>query len=364
MRTLLSVLLVVFWSKPAFPADSLRQEIRAHVLSRLSSHSAPGLAITVIHDGEVAWFEGLGVADKRKRTPITVDTVFSICSISKSVAAWGFMQLVERGELALDEPVLPRVKGWRPRNRREETDGITLRRLLSHTAGLSVHGVGGVPVGRREPSLISSLLGRAPDSRRLELIQTPGKEYRYSGGGFGLAMLLFEQHTGKKFAESLQENVVLPLQMTSSRFGWTPELVARSATPYMKTGRIPPRLQYPQTAAAGFVTSSRDFAKFAIACMPDHRSKKAEEVLSRKSLVQMIRSTPAYRYYGIGFALKPIRRLSTFGHTGGDYGWTSVLRIAPRNGDAIIIFQNCYEAEALSREVEDLWAKWVLEQGR
>jgi CubicO group peptidase (beta-lactamase class C family) len=346
-------------------ADDLRKDIRALVEAELSEHPAPGLAITLIVDGEVAWFEGLGFADKRAETPVTVDTIFSVCSISKSVAAWEFMRLVERDALSLDAPVVPLIEDlWEPRKRVEETDGITLRRLLSHTAGLSVHGVGGVPVGRNRASTKSTVLGRALGSRRVDLVQSPGEGYRYSGGGFGVAQLLFETTTGRDFAEAIQEDVILPLGMTSSGFHWTPDRIARSATPYMPSGRVTKRLDYSLTAAAGFITSSRDFARFAIACMPYHRSQEAEDVLATETLLQMIEPTPASPYYGIGVARKPIQRLLTFGHTGGDHGWTSVLRIAPQKGDALIILQNCYEAEPLSRKVEDVWARWVVRTRR
>jgi len=342
------------------PTEVLREEIRELVLSKLDEHPSPGLAITMIHEGEVVWFEGLGIADRKRKTPVTVDTVFSVCSISKSVAAWELMRQVERGVLSLDAPVVPLVEGWRPRKRQNESDGITLRRLLSHTAGLSVHGVGGVRVGRELPDLLSSLLGRASGSRRVDLIQSPGEAYRYSGGGFGVAQLLYEQTTGRDFAEAIQESVILPLGMTASGFHWNEERIAASATPYMPSGRTTSRLNYTQTAAAGFLTSSRDFARFAIACMPDHRTAETEKVLKAASIREMIQATPASPYYGIGFARKPIQGLMTFGHTGGDHGWTSALRIAPQNGGALIVLQNCYEAEPLSREVEDLWAKWVV----
>jgi len=203
---------------PAHDIDPLRDELSRLVGESLGDPS-PGLALTVIHDGQVVWFQGFGVADRKTRQPITEDTVFGIASISKTVAAWGFLWLVEGGEVTLDEPVLQRIAGWKPRRLREESDGVTLRRLLSHTAGVSLHGVDGVPHGKPIPELLDAILGKSRGFRRVDMAQSPGEGFLYSGGGTRLAQLLFEQLTERNFVTAMQADVVLPLGMTASSTG-------------------------------------------------------------------------------------------------------------------------------------------------
>jgi len=122
---------------------------------------------------------------------------------------------------------------------------------------------------------------------------------------------------------------------------------------------VTPRQDYPQAAPASFVTSSRDFARFAIACMPDHRPPEVEAILSRESLETMLAPSLDAPFTGLGFFHESIEGLRTSGHTGADWGWTSTLRIAPETGDALIVLQNCYSAEELSRRTESVWARWV-----
>ena len=148
-------------------------------------------------------------------------TRFQAASLSKPVTAWGVLRLVESGGIGLDEPIVGRLRRWRPPPSPFDADGITVRRLLSHTAGLSVHGYVGLTSDRPLPSIEASLSGETGDGFPVELLEAPGRRWLYSGGGYSLLQLLVEELSGRPFADYMQAEVLEPLGMTASRFRWS-----------------------------------------------------------------------------------------------------------------------------------------------
>jgi CubicO group peptidase (beta-lactamase class C family) len=136
------------------------------------------------------------------------------------VAAWGVLRLVEQGRIGLDDPVVGHLRRWRPPPSPFQASGITVRRLLSHTAGLSVHGYTGQTPDQPLPSIAASLSGETGESFPVELLEAPGRHWQYSGGGYSILQLLTEQLTGQPFADYMQIQVLEPLGMTASSFQW------------------------------------------------------------------------------------------------------------------------------------------------
>ena len=131
----------------------LVQAVEDAARQALAASTTPGLAVALVHYGEVVWAAGYGVADRGTGQPVTAGTRFQAASLSKPVTAWGVLRLVESGRIGLDEPIIGHLRRWRPPPSPVDADGITVRRLLSHTAGLSVHGYVGQPwTGRCHPS--------------------------------------------------------------------------------------------------------------------------------------------------------------------------------------------------------------------
>src|SRR5215469_2383243 len=123
----------------------------------------PAFSIAVIDDYKIAWAKAYGVTDAASKTPVTTRTLFQAGSISKPVAATGALYLVEKGKLSLDEPVNEKLKTWKvPDNEFTATQKVTLRRLMSHTAGLTVHGFPGYDVDEPLPTLAQILNGEKP----------------------------------------------------------------------------------------------------------------------------------------------------------------------------------------------------------
>jgi CubicO group peptidase (beta-lactamase class C family) len=124
----------------------------------------PGLAVALVCHGQIAWAAGYGVADQATGEPVTPASRFQAASVSKPVTAWGVLRLVEQGRIGLDEPVGGHLRRWCPPPSPFKAEAITVRRLLSHTAGLSVHGYVGqahheaVMTRRQPPSTATARL--------------------------------------------------------------------------------------------------------------------------------------------------------------------------------------------------------------
>jgi CubicO group peptidase (beta-lactamase class C family) len=168
------------------------------------------------------------------------------------------LRLVESGRIGLDEPVIGRLRRWRPPPSPFDADEVTVRRLLSHTAGLSVHGYVGQPSDRPLPSIAASLSGETGDSFPVGLLEPPGRGWLYSGGGYSVAQLLVEELTGRWFADYMQAEVLGPLGMTASGFRWS--RTAGTARPHDADGRPLPDFAFAEQAAAGLVTTAPDLA--------------------------------------------------------------------------------------------------------
>jgi CubicO group peptidase (beta-lactamase class C family) len=158
----------------------LVQAVEDAARQALAASTTPGLAVALVHQGQVVWAAGYGMADPATGQPVTASTRFQAASLSKPVTAWGVLRLVESGRIGLDEPVLGRLRRWRLPPSPLGADGITVRRLLSHTAGLSVHGYVGQTCDRPLPSIAASLSGETGDGFPVELLEAPGRRWLYS----------------------------------------------------------------------------------------------------------------------------------------------------------------------------------------
>ena len=165
---------------------------------RMAHHKVPALSLAVIVDGRIAWAKAYGVRQTGKPGAVNTQTIFQAASISKPVAAVTALRLVEKGFLDLDEPVNNRLLSWfLPDNAYMRENTVTLRHLLSHSGGVNVHGYPGYPAGVDIPSTEEILRGAPPANTPAAVVaQTPGKAWRYSGGGYTILQRLIEDVTG------------------------------------------------------------------------------------------------------------------------------------------------------------------------
>ena len=258
------------WGRDPF-RTGLVQTVGDAARQALASSTTPGLAVALVHHGRLVWAAGYGVADRTTGQPVTATTRFQAASLSKPVTAWGVLRLVESGRIGLDEPIVGRLRRWRLPPSPFDADGITVRRLLSHTAGLSVHGYVGQRADRPPPSIVASLSGETGDGFPVELLEAPGHRWLYSGGGYSLAQLLVEQLTGRPFTDYMQAEVLEPLGMTASSFHWS--RTAATARPHDAHGRQIGDFAFAEQAAAGLVTTAPDLARFLAAALAGPRGE-------------------------------------------------------------------------------------------
>ena len=322
----------------------------------------PGAAVAVIRNGEVVATRGYGFADVGKSVPVTPTTGFNIGSISKTIAAWGVMTLVERGELDLDAPVDTYLTRWHLPESEFDEKGVTIRRLLSHTAGLSLHGYPGWGPNDVLPTIEESLSGKTNGPGAVYLIMEPGTQWRYSGGGYTLAQLIVEEVTGESFEDYLREAVLRPLGMSNSDFHLSEELMSRSSLAYDERGMPTPNPRFTEQAAAGFHTTVEDLGKFAAAALAtDDGAAAGRGVLKPRTVELMLTPAPASnRTYGLGYAatLRTTGRQGR-GHGGSNRGWQATFEVIPETRDGIVVLTNSSIGGRAYQRIVQAWDQWL-----
>jgi len=305
-------------------------------------YKVPGLSIAVIDNYQIVWTKAYGTTDVGSNRPVTTKTLFQAGSISKPVAATGALFLVEKGKLALDEDVNRKLKTWKvPDNEFTKNERVTLRRLMSHTAGLTIHGFPGYDVDAALPTLVQIFNGEKPANTgpiRVEAI--PGTKENYSGGGITIEQQLMIDVTGKAFPEFMCETVLDKIGMKDSSYNQPlPEAWAsRTAGGTYRDGtEVHGRWHiYPEMAAAGLWTTPTDLATFVIEIALSKQGKTTQ-VLSQKMTNEML--SPVMDEAGLGFFLDK-QNPGQFGHDGADEGFQALLTMNADTGKGLAIMAN------------------------
>jgi CubicO group peptidase (beta-lactamase class C family) len=323
----------------------------------MADSMTPGLAIALVCDGRLAWAAGYGVANQTTGEPVTPATRFQAASVSKPVTAWGVLRLVEQGRIDLDEPVVDHLRRWRPPPSPFQAEGITVRRLLSHTAGLSVHGYAGQTLDRPLPPIEASLSAEAGGSFPVELLEAPGRRWLYSGGGYSVLQLLIEDLSARPFAEFMQTEVLERLGMTASSFQW--RRTAVTACPHDAEGGQIPDFTFAEQAAAGLVTTAPDLARFVAAALPGPEGEPPGRGVLRPSGVRLaLTAAPGTDgRWGLGYGLGWLPsgdRLAY--HEGANRGWRAGLALLPDRRGGIVVLAN---GDAGSAPINAVVQQWV-----
>ena len=191
----------------------------AALAERMKFFKIPGVSVAVVNDGRVEWARGFGVRDAAGAEPVVPETLFQAGSISKPVAALAALRLVQEGKLALDEDVNAKLVSWKvPENEFTKEQKVTLRRLLTHNAGLTVHGFPGYTADATVPTVVQILNGEKPANTAAIRVDTvPGKIWRYSGGGYTVMQQLVADVAKRPFAEVAKRLVLDPAGMKPPR---------------------------------------------------------------------------------------------------------------------------------------------------
>jgi CubicO group peptidase (beta-lactamase class C family) len=345
----LAVIAVVFaeafWlGPPAIPRGDLAA-IENHLVQKLSDATVGSAALVLVQGGKIAAEHGFGVANAETKAPVKSDqTLFQLASVSKAVTAWGVMKLVEEGKLGLDEPVMRYLKRWRFPGSDAYRDQVTIRHLLSHTAGLDDGlGYGGFLPGEAIQTLEESLTltkdSTVGEPRAVTVVREPGTAMAYSGGGYTVLQLLIEEVTHRSFADYMKEAILQPLGMTKAGFDLeaiTSEGRAQDLAPGFDTKLTPhPPRRYTAKAAVALWATPQDLARFVLAYTREN------PVLRQETLKQMMMPQPGTSAtWGLGQALFVANDAGGYvvGHNGGTYpAWGAMMRVNPATGNGLVL---------------------------
>ncbi|MFQ3621030.1 MAG: serine hydrolase domain-containing protein [Spirochaetales bacterium] len=337
------------------------QLIDTRIEQWMKAYSIPGVAVALIEKGQPVWLSVRGYANKEKKVPLTQFTPCRVESISKSVTAWGVLKLVEEGKISLDTPVQQYLKSIQLPNSGFPLEKITVRHLLSHTAGLFLGtiGVRYAPDGP-VPSLREAL------QKDLVFEREAGTRFSYSNVGFNLLELLIEDITGKKFSQYMQEQVLTPLGMHRASFEWNSQWDPPVPQGYTVSGVSIPPYVYPEKAAGGLFATLEDIARFVSAgsMVSNTDGQMVLKAETKALLYTPVVTIPglyglAFPSYGMGhFIEKFADGTVAVSHGGQGSGWMSHFHLVPETGDGIVILTNSQRSWPFFARVLQEWAKW------
>ncbi|MDH4058713.1 MAG: serine hydrolase [Cyclobacteriaceae bacterium] len=336
---------------------------------RMEHYGVPGVSIAVIKDNKIDWVKSYGVMDKETNEPVTTKTLFQAGSISKPVAAYGALRLADHGKINLDENVNTYLRSWQlPDNEFTNEKKVVLKHLLSHTGGVTVHGFLGYSPDLPVPSLLEVLEGTHPpaNSPAIRVDKIPEASYRYSGGGYCIMQQMLIDLEGKPFPQIMNEQVLQPLQMTSSTYNQplNEAQLKFAATGYLPDGTMTKgkRHTYPEMAAAGLWSTAEDLAKFAIDLQMTLKGESTT-VLSKEMATKM--TTPFVDdFIGLGIFLDKIREDVYFEHGGWDEGFSSHLIAHRDKGYGVVVLTNSNHPQFISELIRSValaynWGNYV-----
>ncbi len=352
-------------------STALEHQVTEAMPGLLSKFSVPGAAVALIRDGKVVWMHGYGLADVAGARPVTTETEFNVGSISKTPTAWAVMHLAEQGKIDLDAPVDRYLKRWHLPPSAFDNNQVTVRRVLSHTSGISEHDFHGWDPASPLPPIEDVLSGKT-GTGQVQVIAQPGAAFRYSGANYLILALLIEDVSGQPFQTYMKSNILLPLHMTQSQYGLPDAYATTMATGYDALGKPLPTLRYNELAAAGLTTDLRDLATFAEAALARKHGRKAgRAVLKPETLALMAQAQPNSRWadkdpygpdpqYGLGYTVRPqqLAGQTGIGHGGSNSGWESLFQVVPVTGDGIVIMTNSSNGSAVIANVLCAWRHW------
>lgn len=350
---------------PAISLSGTRR--RMNLAERMAHYHVPALGIAIIEDGEVCEEAAWGMADPESGHRCTPATLFQAACLSKLATTAVVLRLVARGVLALDRPVNEFLRSWQiPDNEFTLAQPVTLRHLLSHSAGTTVDGYGnGFSRNMPLPTLVQLLDGKSPAASSPVRVSGPvGRKFRYSSGGYAVVQLAIEDVTGRGFPEVARELVLEPAGMASSTFErpLPAELEARAATGHLVDGqpvgdgwRV-----MPEVASSGLWTTAGDFARLLVAIGASANAGADDALLPLDLAAEMFRSQ---------FGGLPTLGAFVFGegdgrrilHNGSNTGYRSEALLYADGRRGAVTLTNGESGDRLSKEVlnsiADVW-RW------
>ncbi len=323
------------------------------IYDRMKLYNVPAVSVAVIEGGKLVWAKAYGIADKSENKPADNNTLFQAASISKSINGLAIMKLVENNQLDLNKDIRDYLKTWTlPENEFSRGKSITLKNLLSHTAGLNLHGYWGYSREDKIPTINEMLDGRFPaNNDPIKPVLEPNRKLQYSGGGTLITRKIIEDNVSNDYRKLVSSTVLMPLNMGRSSFYAPFETNDKDfAVAHTKDGiELAGKYHvYPEYSPDGLWTTATDLAKFIIAIQ---KSLKGENnsLISQKSAIEM--TTPVKENGALGVYIREFGGEKYFYHTGGNEGYSCVYIGGISNGKGVVILTNSDNGEPLYTEI-------------
>ncbi len=324
--------------------------------ARMDHYGVPGISVAVLRNGEVGWARGFGVKLVGTDDLVDTATVFSVASLSKVAAAATTLRLVNAGLLDLDRDVMDYLTSWSiPENPYTTESPVTLRRLMSHTAGTTVHGFADFQPGEALPTTVQILEGSGPAKNSPVVVSDePGTIYRYSGGGTTIQQLVIEDVTGSPLASAAVEWVFDPLGLSRSSFvNPLPAGHGNIARAHDDRGRptaLPRGWEaMPEAAASGLWTSPSDYSRIVIALRNSWLGTPSSYISHDLGQDVMTKVRPGN--FGLGPYLGGDGRSRYFSHGGSNESYKSYFRVFLESGHGAVVFTNGAGGSELVEEI-------------
>ena len=317
-------------------APATLDSLRAHIRRVMDSTKTPSIAVAVARQGRIIWEEGFGFADVAARTSATPTTLYSMASISKPMTATAIMKLVDQGKIDLDRPANDYLGDAKITELAGPASGATVRRLLSHTAGLPLHYrffYDGGPIAR--PAMDEAI------SRYALTVFPPGTAYSYSNLGYGVLEEIIAKVSGRSYEDFMRDEVFAPLGMTTAAIG-TGAGLENSAVRYDANGKPIAFYDFDHRGASAVYTSAHDLVRFGMyhlkARLPGQKPVLRDATIDAMQRV----STPGDTAtgYGLGWIIGYESGTRVVSHTGGMPGVSTTLKLYPEHDVVIVALAN------------------------
>ncbi len=327
-------------AEPGHPAtlvhDTRTQQLISKIQAAMQGQNVHGLAVAIVQNGKVVFQQGFGVRETETNAPITSQTLFRIGSTTKPLTVIALMRLVEAGQLDLDAPVVTYLPQFKV------NPNITVRQLLSHTAGLAD---AAEPFGRTDPAALRDSIARLnPQSA----FTSPGTVFSYANPGFNTAGAILEAITKESYPRYMEEQLFPKLGMTRTLFNPSLALTYPVAIGHQPTPKgmevVRPTPNNAAEAPAGLAYSSaQDLSKLLILLLQNGQVE-GKSILSARS-VQMMKTpvlgNPLLQFgYGLGLAISETDGVKMIGHGGEIPGYSTTLETFPDHNLGIVILTN------------------------
>jgi CubicO group peptidase (beta-lactamase class C family) len=324
---------------------------------RMTHYRVPGVAVAIIEDGQIVYAAGFGLRQAGGTEAVDADTVFSAGSVSKIATATLALRLSADEAYDLDQPVTDYLRSWTvPQSQEFGGTDVTMRMILSHTAGFNLHGFRDFQPGEALPSARETLDGLAP-ARHDPLTQLfePGSAFKYSGGGYTLAQVLISDLTGESFQDAARSTLFLPLGLDRSRFdNPLPAEHGNIAAAHDRNGEptaLPRGYEaMPEMAASGLWTSANDLGELVMALLMSYRS---DDGYLPRSITQEMMTQVTPSQHGLGPRIERESGTLYFHHAGTNNSYHTWIEGHLETGDGLVVLTNGAGGNGLHQEIRN-----------